>query len=142
MWQMTGLGPMLGQHGHFALYAAEEIPYAIERYRDEAAQLSGARPQLGKTGAYVAGDYSIADIASPWTVGPLGAGFTPARRLSERQALVRGLAVDPGAGLAIGKFVKELSSMRRPRRKVMFGRRCQGDASGKEFRISAPSWCQ
>ena len=35
MWQMGGLGPMLGQHGHFALYAAEKIPYAIERYRDE-----------------------------------------------------------------------------------------------------------
>ncbi|HEU0085219.1 MAG TPA: glutathione S-transferase N-terminal domain-containing protein, partial [Bradyrhizobium sp.] len=36
MWQMGGLGPMLGQHGHFALYAPEKIPYAIERYRDEA----------------------------------------------------------------------------------------------------------
>ncbi len=39
MWQMSGLGPMLGQHGHFALYAPEKIPYAIERYRDEAARL-------------------------------------------------------------------------------------------------------
>ena len=39
MWQMGGLGPMLGQHGHFALYAPEKIPYAIERYRDEAARL-------------------------------------------------------------------------------------------------------
>jgi GST-like protein len=42
MWQMSGLGPMLGQHGHFALYAAEKIPYAIERYRDEAARGSTA----------------------------------------------------------------------------------------------------
>ena len=39
MWQMGGLGPMLGQHGHFALYAPEKIPYAIQRYRDEAARL-------------------------------------------------------------------------------------------------------
>src|SRR3979409_1572304 len=60
MWQMSGLGPMLGQHGHFALYAPEKIPYAIERYRDEAARLYGVLDrQLGKTGAYVAGsDYS------------------------------------------------------------------------------------
>jgi len=56
MWQMSGLGPMLGQHGHFALYAPEKIPYAIERYRDEAARLySVLDRQLGKTGAYVAG---------------------------------------------------------------------------------------
>ena len=59
MWQMSGLGPMLGQHGHFALYAAEQIPYAIERYRDEAARLYRVLDtQLGMTGAYVAGDYS------------------------------------------------------------------------------------
>src|SRR5437879_6185389 len=61
MWQMGGLGPMLGQHGHFALYAPEKIPYAIERYRDEAARLYGVLDrQLGKTGAYIAGDSSIA----------------------------------------------------------------------------------
>ena len=65
MWQMSGLGPMLGQHGHFALYAPEKIPYAIQRYRDEAARLYHVLDmQLAKTGAYVAGsDYSIADIA-------------------------------------------------------------------------------
>ena len=71
MWQMSALGPMLGQHGHFALYAPERIPYAIERYRDEAARLYHVLDrQLGKTGAYVAGnDYTIADIACfPWTM--------------------------------------------------------------------------
>jgi len=78
MWQMGGLGPMLGQHGHFALYAAEKIPYAIERYRDEAARLYHVLDtQLGKTGAYVAGDYSIADIACfPWTMTHKAQGFT------------------------------------------------------------------
>ena len=78
MWQMGGLGPMLGQHGHFALYAPEKIPYAIERYRDEAARLYDVIDrQLGKTGAYVAGDYSIADIACfPWTMTHKGQGFT------------------------------------------------------------------
>src|SRR3978361_2379341 len=53
-WQRGGPGPMLGQHGHFALYAAEKIPYAIERYRDEAARLYRVLDtQLGKPGAYV-----------------------------------------------------------------------------------------
>ena len=68
MWQMGGLGPMLGQNGHFALYAAEKIPYAIERYGREARRLYGVLDaQLGKTGAFVAGDYSIADMACfPW----------------------------------------------------------------------------
>src|SRR6185312_15367060 len=78
MWQMGGLGPMLGQHGHFALYAPEKIPYAIERYRNEAARLYHVlNIQLGKTGAYVAGDYSIADIACfPWTMTHKAQGFT------------------------------------------------------------------
>ena len=79
MWQMAGLGPMLGQHGHFALYAAEKIPYAIERYRDEAARLYGVLDrQLAKTGAYVAGDYSIADVAS-YGWGRSGLQQLPAR---------------------------------------------------------------
>src|SRR5258705_5228736 len=78
MWLMSGLGPMLGQHGHFALYAQEKIPYAIERYRDEAARLYRVLDtQLGKTGAYVAGEYSIADIACfPWTMTHKAQGFT------------------------------------------------------------------
>src|SRR5262245_56895339 len=58
MWPMSALGAMLGQHGHFAVYAAEKFPYAIDRSRDEAARLYGVLDrQLGKPGAYVAGDY-------------------------------------------------------------------------------------
>lgn len=71
MWQMSGLGPMLGQHGHFLLYAPEKIPYAIARYGAEAKRLYGVLDaQLAETGAYVAGhDYSIADIACfPWVM--------------------------------------------------------------------------
>ena len=70
MWQMGGLGPMLGQHGHFKLYAPEKIPYAIERYDREANRLYAVLDaQLGKTGDCVAGEYSIADMAIfPWVV--------------------------------------------------------------------------
>jgi GSH-dependent disulfide-bond oxidoreductase len=69
MWQMGGLGPMMGQNGHFLLYAPDPIPYAIERYGAEARRLfSVLDGQLGRTGAYVAGDaLSIADFAIvPW----------------------------------------------------------------------------
>jgi|SRR3984893_11651782 len=68
MWQMGGLGPMLGQNGHFLLYAPEKIPYAIDRYGREARRLYDVLDtQLEKTGAFVAGEYSIADIACfPW----------------------------------------------------------------------------
>jgi GST-like protein len=68
IWQMGGLGPMLGQNGHFLLYAPEKIPYAIDRYGREAIRLYGVlETQLAKTGAFIAGEYSIADIACfPW----------------------------------------------------------------------------
>ena len=69
MWQMSGLGPMLGQHGICPL-RQEKIPYAIERYRDEAARLYRVLDtQLGKTGAYVAGDF-IRSPTSPVFPGP------------------------------------------------------------------------
>lgn len=68
MWQMGGLGPMLGQNGHFSLYAPEKVPYAIERYARETRRLYRVLDtQLAKTGAFVAGEYSIADMACfPW----------------------------------------------------------------------------
>lgn len=70
MWQVGGLGPMAGQNGHFLLYASEKIPYAIKRYSDEVRRLySVLDRQLAKTGQFVAGEYSIADIAIfPWIV--------------------------------------------------------------------------
>ncbi|MGQ0501507.1 MAG: glutathione S-transferase N-terminal domain-containing protein [Panacagrimonas sp.] len=68
MWQMGGLGPMAGQNGHFKLYAPEKVPYAIDRYDRETRRLYGVlNTQLGRTGAFIAGDYSIADMACfPW----------------------------------------------------------------------------
>lgn len=66
-WQMGGLGPMAGQNHHFAQYAPERIPYAIERYVKETNRLYGVLDRRLADRAFVAGDYSIADIASyPW----------------------------------------------------------------------------
>jgi GST-like protein len=70
MWQMGGLGPMLGQNHHFANYAPEKIPYAIDRYVKETSRLYGVlNKRLGKS-AFVAGkSYSIADMACyPWLI--------------------------------------------------------------------------
>ncbi|RUT28514.1 glutathione S-transferase family protein [Arsenicitalea aurantiaca] len=62
-WQMASFGPMLGQNHHFALYAPEKIEYAIKRYRDETHRLYGVLNKRLDGRDYVAGDYSIADIA-------------------------------------------------------------------------------
>lgn len=68
MFQMGGVGPMLGQAHHFRIYAPEKVPYAIERYTNEARRLYGVMDkQVGRQG-YIAGkEYTIADIAIfPW----------------------------------------------------------------------------
>jgi GST-like protein len=68
-WQMAGLGPMAGQNHHFAHYAPEKIPYAIDRYVKETGRLYAVLNRRLADREFVAGDYSIADMASyPWTV--------------------------------------------------------------------------
>lgn len=69
-WQMGGLGPMTGQYGHFHVYAPEEIPYARERYRNEAQRLLGVLNKRLDGREFIAGThYSIADMACyPWIV--------------------------------------------------------------------------
>ena len=67
MWQMGGLGPMLGQAHHFLRSAKERIPYAINRYKDEARRLYGVMNTRLAEVEYLGGEYSVADIASyPW----------------------------------------------------------------------------
>ncbi len=106
-WQVGGLGPMIGQWGHFNRMD-EKIPHAIDRYRDESLRLLGVLDeQLGR-GEYLAGDYSIADVACfSWTKGgldyfteadPSVAGrFPNARawvaRVGARPAVQKGLSV-------------------------------------------------
>jgi GST-like protein len=103
MWQMGGLGPMLGQNGHFRLYANEEIPYARERYGREADRLYGVLDRRLADREHICGEYSIADMACwPWVVTyksqgiDLGA-FPSVRRwydaLKQRPGLRRGYDV-------------------------------------------------
>jgi GST-like protein len=122
MWQMSGLGPMLGQNGHFLLYANEKIPYAMERYRLEARRLYGVLDkQLALTGAHIAGDdYSIADIACfPWVMTHKAQqltldDFPHVRRwfaeLRARPAVQRGLAVGKELKAAVPAMDEEARS--------------------------------
>jgi len=101
-WQMAGLGPMAGQNHHFARYAPEKIPYAIDRYVKETNRLYGVLNQRLSDRRYLAGDYSIADIACyPWIVPYEAQGqrleeFPHLRRwfesIRERPATVRAYA--------------------------------------------------
>ena len=68
-WQVGGLGPMAGQAGHFRVYAPEKIAYCIDRYTNEVNRLYGVLNKHLAGRDFIAGDYSIADIACfPWIV--------------------------------------------------------------------------
>ncbi|MBU6506276.1 MAG: glutathione S-transferase N-terminal domain-containing protein [Alphaproteobacteria bacterium] len=68
-WQVGGLGPMAGQNHHFAAYAPEKLPYAIDRYVKETSRLYAVMDKQLKNREFLAGAYSIADMASyPWVV--------------------------------------------------------------------------
>jgi GST-like protein len=102
-WQVGGLGPIAGQRNHFAKFAPEKIPYAIERYDKEVARLFDVLEKRLDDRPYLAGIYSIADIASfPWvrTWEALGQDikkFPNIERwlddIGSRPAVVKGLAL-------------------------------------------------
>ena len=134
---------MLGQHGHFALYAQEKIPYAIERYRDEAARLyRRARYPTGQDRRLRRRrDYSIADIACfPWTMTHKAQGFTldDYPNIKRWYAEVRARP-QVQAGLAIGKFVKK--PFDEEARKNMFGQTAK-EMAGEELKLVIPGRAQ
>jgi GST-like protein len=68
-WQVGGLGPMAGQNHHFLHYAPEKLPYAVDRYVMETSRLYAVLDKQLAQREYIAGEYSIADMASyPWIV--------------------------------------------------------------------------
>ena len=108
MFQMAGIGPMLGQANHFATQAPERIPYAMQRYFDESLRLLGVLDRRLGEHDYLAGDYSIADMATyPWVIAawPLFKSLPPEQsgamehvgawleRVGERPAVQRGMKV-------------------------------------------------
>jgi len=124
MFQMGGVGPMLGQAHHFRMYAPEKLDYAIDRYSNEAKRLYGVIDRRLAQSAYLGGDeYSIADIATfPWLRSWEKQGIVLADyphlhawfdKIAERPAVQRG--------------VKVLADLRRPitgdkEREILFGK--------------------
>ncbi len=132
MWQMGGLGPMLGQAHHFRQYAPEQIPYAVDRYTNEANRLYGVMDRRLAGREFLAGAYSIADMACwPWTVpykrqGQALEDFPNVKRWFEtmeaRPAVQRGFAV--------GKELRQAGGMDEAAKKVLFGQTA-GSATGR-----------
>lgn len=122
-WQMGGLGPMAGQTHHFREYAPEKIPYAIDRYTNEVNRLYGVMDRALDRRPYLAGDYSIADMAAwPWVVpakvqGQNMGDFPHLKRwfdaIATRPAVERGRAV--------GRELPRKNPMDDEARKVLFG---------------------
>ena len=106
MFQMGGVGPMFGQAHHF-IGAKEQIPYAIDRYKNEARRLYGVMEKRLSDHEYLAGEYSVADIATyPWVDRHERhqvdlADFPQVKRwfdtIGARPAVQRGMQVPPDA---------------------------------------------
>ena len=129
MWQMGGLGPMLGQNHHFNIYAPEKIPYAIERYVNETSRLYGVLDKRLAGREWICDDYSIADMACwGWVVPHDRQGITlddfkNVRRwydaMKERPGVQRGFSV----GIEIRKAMSQSQQggMDDEAKKVLFG---------------------
>jgi GSH-dependent disulfide-bond oxidoreductase len=121
-WQMGGLGPMAGQNHHFNMYAPEKLSYAIERYVKETNRLYGVIERRLQDRPFLAGDYSIADMAAfPWVV--------PYERQGQRledfprlKAWFEAIHSRPAVirGLELGKE-KRAQTMSEEAKKVLFG---------------------
>ncbi len=124
MFQMGGVGPMLGQNHHFRHYAPEKLPYAVDRYTNEAARLYGVIDRrVGQT-AYLAGDdYTIADMATfPW----LRSYERQGQKLEDFPNLKRwyeGIAARPAVerGVAVLAEARREGPISDKEREVMFG---------------------
>lgn len=125
MFQMSGVGPMFGQLSHFAVYAPEKIPYAIDRYLNESKRLTRVLDKRLGESAYLAGrDYSIADIATfPWIHALVGRGALDLAETAQVKRWYDAIAARPAVqrGLAILADLRPTTPMTDEQRKVLFG---------------------
>jgi GST-like protein len=124
MWQMAGQGPMLGQAGHFRNYAPEKLPYAIERYTNEANRLYRVLDTRLKGREYIAGDYSMADIACwPWVLFRSHHGVE-LDRYPELERWFHAVERKPATQRALGDFVvPPPATFDDEARKILFGQK-------------------
>lgn len=126
MFQMASVGPMFGQHAHFATYAAEKIPYAIERYGNESRRILRVLDKRLEENVWLAGsEYSMADIATfPWTRTSEGRGidlsaFPSVTRWHE--AMLARPAVQ--RGLEVMKDKQRKAPMTEEEKEILFGKK-------------------
>ena len=127
-WQMGGLGPMAGQLNHFKLYAPETLSYAIKRYEDEVNRLYGVMNKRLADRAFLAGRYSIADMAC---VGWVNLWKRQGQDIEQFPHLKRWLEVVKARpavqrGMALGKELRQGVDMKDPKvQAVLFGQRAR-----------------
>jgi GST-like protein len=122
-WQMAGFGPMLGQNHHFNIYAPEKVPYAIDRYTRETARLYGVLNRRLAGREFIAGDYSIADMACyPWVV-PHARQSIDLADYPEVARWFAAIAARPAtvAAYAKGRAWERTGEMSAEQRKILFG---------------------
>lgn len=126
MFQMGGVGPMFGQLNHFASYAPEKIPYAIERYQNEAIRLVRVLEKRLAKSEYLAGaEYSIADIATfPWIRSANSRGLLPLDAMPGVQRWLDAIAARPAVvrGMAILADQSPPSTLTDEARDALFGK--------------------
>ncbi|MDB5701434.1 MAG: putative glutathione transferase [Sphingomonadales bacterium] len=125
MWQMAGLGPMSGQAFHFSYYAPDKLPYAINRYMSEVRRLFGVLDHRLADRDWIAGDYSIADMACySWSMIfehlAIDIYDYPAvqrwqDKMGERPAVQRGVAL-------LKEFAGKPEKLDRKARQALFGK--------------------
>ena len=129
-WQMAGLGPMAGQAQHFRQFAPETLPYAIERYTNEVARLYGVLNRRLAGRDYLAGKYSIADMACYTWIVPHQVQGQNLANYPNLKAWFERVGARPGVqrGMALGKDMRNLAVGLRSSqdaRRVLLGQRAR-----------------
>ena len=123
-WQVGGLGPMAGQANHFLNYAKEDVPYAKKRYTDEVHRLFGVMNRRLATRKFLAGAYSIADIAC-WGWVLSASKYQPLDEFPHLKAWRERVGKRPAVqrGMAVGEDSRK--PMTEEEQKILFGQRAR-----------------
>lgn len=128
-WQMGGLGPMAGQAHHFRQYAPEQVPYGIDRYTNEVNRLYGVMDRRLADRDYLAGDYSIADMACIGWVVPYERQGQDLNDFPNLKAWFERMKARPAVhkGIEIGKAEREKTNLAddKDAQAMLFGQRAR-----------------
>ncbi|MBI1620721.1 glutathione S-transferase family protein [Aquamicrobium zhengzhouense] len=126
-WQMGGLGPMAGQAHHFRQYAPEQVPYAIKRYTDECNRLYGVMNRRLAEREFLAGEYSIADMACVGWIRPYQNQGQDLNDFPNLKRWFETLSARPAVekGWSVGQEFRNNLGDDKEAQKILFGQRAQ-----------------